>query len=326
MASEHEERSEYRIILLRIAIIVVFVVYIAKLFSMQILSGDLYRSRAQNIAKQSKVIPAQRGEIYDRNYNQPLVMNTESFSVSITPAELPRESIPELISRLALILNIDREQIEKKLPPSIYYLYQPVEVAANLSYPTVAALAEQADSFPGVSWQSKPIRNYPEMGSLSHIIGYVGSITRDELTMLYNKGYQQGDIIGKNGIERQYDELLRGKEGRETRTVDVRGKNVARDNVRISPESGKNLVLTIDRKIQTLAEKALGSRIGAVVVLRPANGEILAMVSYPCMTPIFLTGLIRGRSIRRWSMIRISLLLTGSSSQVIRRPRLLRLL
>jgi penicillin-binding protein 2 len=129
------------------------------------------------------------------------------------------------------------------------------------------------------------VRNYQESGSLSHIIGYVGNITRDELTMLYNKGYQQGDLIGKNGIERQYDELLRGKDGQTTRTVDVRGRNVAGDNTRVSPEMGKNLVLTIDRKIQTLAEKALGRRIGAVVVLRPTNGEILAMVSYPWYDP-----------------------------------------
>jgi penicillin-binding protein 2 len=285
MASERDEKSEPRVMVLRVIIITVFVLYAVRLFSMQILSGDLYRSRAQNISRQSKVIPAQRGEIYDRNYNRPLVQNTESFSVSVTPAEVPRSGMQELIGRLAEILEINREQIERKLPPSIYYLYQPVEIAANIPYATIAALAEQADSLPGISWQSKPVRNYPETGSLSHIIGYVGSITREELVMLYNRGYQQGDIIGKNGIERQYDELLRGKEGRETRTVDVRGRNVAGDNIRISPETGKNLVLTIDRDIQTLAEKALGRRIGAVVVLRPSNGEILAMVSYPWYDP-----------------------------------------
>ena len=285
MASEQGEKPELRILILRIAFIAIFVVYTMRLFSMQILSGDLYRSRAQNIARQTTIIPAQRGEIYDRHYNQPLVLNADSFAVSITPGEVPRSEMPELISRLAAILGLKREQVEKKIPPSIYYLYQPVEVAVNVSFNTIAALAERIDAFPGVSWQSKPMRNYSETTSLSHIIGYLGNITRDELTMLYNKGYQQGDLIGKNGIERQYDELLRGKEGRETRTVDVRGRNVAGDNTRVSPEMGKNLVLTIDRKIQTLAEKALGRRIGAVVVLRPTNGEVLAMVSYPWYDP-----------------------------------------
>jgi penicillin-binding protein 2 len=104
--------------------------------------------------------------------------------------------------------------------------------------------------------------------------------------MLYNRGYQQGDVIGKMGIERQYDELLRGKEGSETRTVDVRGRRVGdADNLRVPAEMGKNLVLTIDSSIQTLAERALGERMGAVVVMRPGTGEILAMVSYPWYDP-----------------------------------------
>jgi penicillin-binding protein 2 len=285
MASGREERPEIRIIVLRIILIAVFVVYIIRLFTMQILSGDLYRSKARDITRQTKIIPAQRGEIFARDYGQPLVSNTDSFAVNVTPGEVKRAGIPELINRLSSILGIPRDQIERKLPPSIYGFYQPMEVAANISFSKIAALAEQADSLQGVSWLSKPMRTYADTGSLSHILGYVGNITRDEYTMLYNKGYQQGDLIGKNGIERQYDELLKGREGRETRTVDVRGRIVARDNTRVSPEMGKNLVLTIDRKIQALAEKALGRRIGSVVVLRPTNGEVLAMVSYPWYDP-----------------------------------------
>ena len=285
MAQEHDEKPVWRLLILRVTIIALFAVYAARLFSMQILSGDVYRSRAQSIARQTTKIEAQRGEIYDRNYSQPLVYNTDSFAVSITPGELKREEIPEIIGRLSEILSIPREQIERKIPPSVYFLYQPVEVAVNVSINTIAVLAERMDSLPGVSWQSKPLRNYSDIGSLSHIVGYVGSITRDELTMLYNKGYQQDDLIGKDGIEKQYDELLRGREGMEIRTVDVRGRNVAGNNSRVSPEMGKNLVLTIDRKIQALVESALGRRIGAAIVLRPTTGEILAMVSYPWYDP-----------------------------------------
>jgi penicillin-binding protein 2 len=273
--------------ILQIVFILIFVTYTVRLFGMQILSGEVYVARAQDIARRTTVIPAQRGEIYDRNFSRPLVLNADSFAVSITPAEVPQGEIPDIISRVARIIDIPREQIERKIPSQYYYLYQPVEVAANISFNAIASLAENADSLPGVSWQSKPIRNYPETGSLSHIIGYVGDITRDELTMLYNQGYQQGDVIGKAGIERQYDDLLRGRKGRETRTVDVRGRRIAGDvnYVRESPEMGKNLVLTIDSAVQTLAEKALGERMGAVVVMRPSNGEILAMVSYPWYDP-----------------------------------------
>jgi penicillin-binding protein 2 len=277
------DRSERRIRILRVSFIAVFVLYAAQLFSMQILSGELYRSRAQNIARRITIIPAQRGEIFDRGFNQPLVLNTDSFAVSITPAEIPQKEIDSLINRVAAILGIPREQIDRKIPPQYYYLYQPVEIAVNVDFSLIAILAENVDTLPGVSWQSKPMRNYVESGSLSHILGYVGDITRDELTMLYNRGYQQGDVIGKAGIERQYDEILRGKKGQETRIVDVRGRRIAGDsnNTREPPVMGKNLVLTIDRSIQTLVEKALGPRIGAAVVMRPATGEILAMVSYP---------------------------------------------
>ncbi|MDR0723375.1 MAG: penicillin-binding protein 2 [Treponema sp.] len=281
-----DPRPEGRVNIITLFFIAIFGIYTLKLFSMQIVHGEVYRLRAESIARRVTVIPAQRGEIFDRNFTQPLVFNTDSFAVSITPAEVPEGTISDLISQVAQILGIERDQIDKRIPVQYYYLYQPVEVAVNVPFSTIAALAEQADSLPGVSWQSKPMRTYGDIGSLSHILGYVGDITRDELTMLYNKGYQSGDKIGKAGIERQYDEILRGKEGKDIRTVDVRGRGVASERTsREAPVTGKNLVLSIDQRIQLLVEQALGKRIGAAVVLRPTTGEILAMVSYPWYDP-----------------------------------------
>ncbi|MDR0997958.1 MAG: penicillin-binding protein 2, partial [Treponema sp.] len=291
-ANQGDERPESRIHVLRAIFILIFVIYTLRLFSMQILSGELYRSRAQNIARRTTIIPAQRGEIYDRSFTSPLVMNTDSFAVSITPAEVPRGDLSDLIGRVAGILGIPREQIDRQIPAQYYYLYHPIEIASNVPFNIIAALAENVDTLPGLSWQSKPMRNYADTGSLSHILGYVGDITRDELTMLYNQGYQQGDLIGKAGIERQYDSILRGKAGQETRTVDVRGRRISGEanNTREPPVMGKNLVLTIDSSIQLLVEKALGNRMGAAVVMRP-DGEVLAMVSYPWYDPaIFSEG------------------------------------
>jgi len=277
------ENHANRVTVIRVLLIAVFVVYSVKLFSMQILSGDEYRTRAQDISRRTFPIPAQRGEIFDRNFLQPLVLNRDSFAVSITPADVPRGNMDEVIETVSEILNISPDDIRARIPSQYLQLYQPVEIAANVSFSAIASLAERKNTLPGISWQSKQMRNYGDSGSLSHILGYVGDITRDELTTLYNMGYQQGDVIGKAGIEKQYDILLRGKEGRETRTVDVRGRRIAgQENItRVSPEMGKNLVLTIDSKIQTLVEKALGQRIGAAMVMKPATGEILAMVSYP---------------------------------------------
>lgn len=219
------------------------------------------------------------------------MLNTDSFAIDLAPAELPEAKREAVFSRLASILDISIDEIRKKVTPANYRLYQPIEILGAVPYETVTALAERIDEFPGISWHSKPVRNYIEAGSLSHVIGYVGEITKDELKLMYNQGYKAGDVIGKTGIEKQYDMALRGKDGREFRIVDVKGKNVASEQGLVDPPvMGSSIVLTIDGSIQKLAEKALGSRMGSVIVMRPATGEILAMVSYPWYNPNLFSG------------------------------------
>ncbi|MDA3852472.1 MAG: penicillin-binding transpeptidase domain-containing protein, partial [Spirochaetaceae bacterium] len=121
-------------------------------------------------------------------------------------------------------------------------------------------------------------------GSIELILCYLCNITMEEWQMLYNQGYENDNIIGKNGIEKVYDSLLKGTNGFYLNTVDVKGRNVS-DTQIIPPENGYNLVLTVDKDIQLLAEKALGPRMGSVIVLKPYTGEILAMVSYPSYNP-----------------------------------------
>ena len=280
-----------RINLYTILLVIVFVIFLGRLFGIQVLSGDVYRSRAQDISRRTYTIPTQRGEIYDRHYKEPLVINKDTFAVNITPAEVPRGSMDEVISSTAKILNITADEIRARLPNQYLQLYQPVEIASNVPFSVISALAERKNLLPGITWNIKSMRNYVDVGSLSHLLGYVGDITRDELTTLYNKGYKQGDVIGKLGIEKQYDELLKGEQGYESRTVDVRGRRIAGSEsvIRVPPEMGKNLILTIDAELQKLAEKAIGQRIGTAVVMKPATGEILAMVSYPWYDPNIFT-------------------------------------
>jgi penicillin-binding protein 2 len=259
--------------------------YLVKLFSMQIIRGEDYRRQSQNISQRSKKIPAQRGEIYDRNATVPMVLNIDSFAVDITPGEVPPEQYRTVIARLAAKLGMRASDVEAKIPATVRRSFQAIEVRANVPYETIASIAESIDDLPGVSWHSKPIRNYVETGSIAHIIGYVGDITRDELKLFYNKGYTTSSVIGKAGIEKQYDELLRGVDGFEYRTVDVKGRYIENSTSIKPPVMGRNLILTIDRKWQTLAEDALGDRIGSAVVLKPSTGEILAMASYPAYDP-----------------------------------------
>ncbi|MBN2050059.1 MAG: penicillin-binding protein 2 [Spirochaetales bacterium] len=275
-----------RFIALIVLIAASFSVYAVYLFSLQIVNGLEYQSRATQVARRVVSIPAARGEIYDRNYDVPLVLNIPSFAVDVIPAEVPRTELPILFTRLAEILEISEESIHDKIRPEHYHLYQPMEVLSGVSFGTITRIAERIEEFPGVTWRDKPIRSYLETGSLSHVLGYVGNITSEDLQVLYNQGYERNALLGRMGIEKQYDQVLRGKDGVSFKTVDVKGRSVSQESAEdIPPETGKNLVLTIDRHIQTLCEKALGERIGSVVVLKPSTGEVLALVSYPYYDP-----------------------------------------
>ena len=276
-----EDSLNSRLRLFSIFVFFILIAYTYKLFSMQIIHGDQFKQKSQNISKRTTVIPAQRGEIFDREANTPMVLNIDSFAVDIVPGEVPRQEFDTVINRLSSILKIPVSQIEKKLPVSVRRDFRSIQIKSNVDYSTIVQVAESIDSLPGVSWHSKPVRNYVDTRSFSHIIGYVGDITTDELTRFYNKGYTSNSIIGKAGIEKQYDEILRGTDGVEYRTVDAKGRYIENTTVVTPPKMGNNLVLTIDKRIQKLAEDALGPRIGAAVVLKPTTGEVLAMVSYP---------------------------------------------
>lgn len=281
LKNEDLQKKNGKLLILFIIIVSSFILYAIRLFSLQIVKGQNYRSQSERISTVVSRIPAQRGEIFDRNAIFPMVINNPSFAVDITPGEIESEHFDTVLTKLAGYLGMSKKEIDKKLPADVKKSFISYEVKNNVSFETISNIAENITDLPGVSWRNKPIRNYVETGSISHVLGYVGDITREELNMLYNKGYTRNSVIGKTGIEKQYDELLQGKEGSIIRTVDVNNRVLNNEATIIPPESGKNLVLTIDSTIQTLAEKALGNRVGSAIVLKPTTGEILAMVSYP---------------------------------------------
>lgn len=283
--SDKKFTKNTRLLIIHIIIASLFFIYVYTLFSLQVLKGNEYRSQSKTISSQVKIIPADRGEIFDRNAMLPMVINSDSFAVELTPGEIPKNYYDTVTSKLAALLEISKFDIDKKIPPSMRNSYSSIQIKANVPFEIISNIAENKTDLPGVSWISKPIRNYVEQGSISHVVGYVGDITQDELNRLYNKGYTKNSIIGKTGIESQYDEFLQGTPGRESKTVDVRGKIISDAPIIQPPKMGNNLVLTIDSTIQKLAEQTLGNRVGAIVVLKPSNGEVLAMVSYPYFDP-----------------------------------------
>ncbi len=268
-------------------ILVILLFYLSYLFNLQVVKGGEYQRRARQVSRQIALVPSQRGKIYDRNRGTPLVTNVDSFSISLIPAEVPPDQFDILFQRLEQELRIKAEDIRQKIPPRLYHSYKPIELINGAGLPEITRIAEKIEMYPGVVWSSKPIRKYNADGSISHVLGFVGNITHKELQVLYNEGYGFNSVLGKSGVEKYYDMTLRGKDGKRYRTVDVRGRDVggASSEIIEPPELGKDIILTRDQNIQTLAEKALADHIGSAIVLKPATGEILAMVSYPWYDP-----------------------------------------
>jgi len=277
-----QKRITKRIRVLRALVIALLSIYSINLFSMQVLRNQLFVREAKRISIQSTRIPAPRGDIYDRSGQILLAGNKEAYSVFITPSELPSGKRRNVIDNLALLLNISASEIENRLPEAKSYSYGSIAIAKNATLDAITQIASRIDAFPGVSWETKPLRDYTDLSSLANVIGYVGNITRDEYKLLYNKGYNLDDLTGKAGIELSYEELLKGQDGWISKAVDVHGKDVSGKESKIqAPVPGKRLILSIDLNIQKIAEAALGKRQGSVVVLKPATGEILAMATYP---------------------------------------------
>src|SRR5574344_137848 len=241
-------RKNGKLIVLSVIIIFSFVIYAIKLFSLQVVEGEGYRKQSVTISRQVKTIPAQRGEIFDRNATLPMVINTDSFAVDIIPGEIPSGYYDTVTMKLSKYLNMAKNDIDTKVPSNMRSTFTSIEIKTNVPFEVISNIAENITDLPGVSWRSKPIRNYVETGSICHVIGYVGDITKEEINFMYNKGYKTNSIVGKTGIEKQYDSLLQGVPGRESRTVDVRGRILNDAPIIEAPQMGKNLVLTIDSR------------------------------------------------------------------------------
>lgn len=282
--------SRERAVILSVVMAVVLIIYSLRIFEMQVLDGYVYLNRARQTALRSEPVFAQRGQILDRTRNAILATNQSSFALTIIPAEIPNNDSAEYLARLGELIDRDAALMIDRLSTRRGGAFQPVEILTGLSLAELTRIAERIDEFPGLSWYTKPERVYPDGELTGHLVGYVGDITPAELQVLFNEGYSATSILGKAGMEQRYDRLLRGVDGQRFRTVDARGRRVGGEDELIAPEPGMDVVLTIDRDLQLLSQEALGPRIGSVVVMRPANGEVLAMVSYPRFDPNEFSG------------------------------------
>jgi len=284
---QFEEKLQRSLVWFRYFTIAVLAILFIRLFSLQIIKkGELYkRSEANRI--QLFFDPAPRGIIYDRN-GKVIVENIGSFSVLFSPTNLTREETEETLKKLGEILNFDYPSMLAKVASAIRQPLNSILLAEDVPRSEVFCLAEEKVNLPGVNIEVQPKRHYLHNNFASHLLGHLGEIGPKELRALYGAGYKLGDIIGKSGVEKIYDDSLRGKSGGRQVEMDASGRQL-RIISSVLPEEGNSIILTIDERIQKLCEDSLNGKAGAICAINPANGEVLALVSKPDFDPNLFT-------------------------------------
>ncbi len=286
-------------------VLLVLGVLLVRLWSMQIIGGQGYAQAATENRVRTVYLPAPRGRILDAK-GRVLVTNRPALAVAVAPSAARDDA---MLARLSTLLGVPIRDIQKKIASTKLEALQPRAVAVDVQQTAVAYISEHADLFPGVEVQVVPIRTYP-MGKLAaHVLGYVGEISDEDMSRPGMQDYVPGDIVGKAGVERQYESVLRGEKGFERLEVDARGR-VHRVLETRDPVPGRDVRLTIDVDAQRVAEQALANafeearrqgftkaRAGALVVMDVRTGGIVAMASAPTYDP---SKFVSGISEKEW--------------------------
>ncbi|HVN67894.1 MAG TPA: penicillin-binding protein 2, partial [Candidatus Sulfotelmatobacter sp.] len=257
------------------AALLVFAVLTLRLAQLQLLEGPKYRQLSDDNAAKTVPAPAPRGIIFDRN-GKVLVTNRPIFAVHVMPQVMSGTNSAEVLRRLGELLG---EEVAYKVSPD-----QPIIIKDNVPPAVAFRIEEQKDKLEGVVVSVHPVRYYPHGSAAAHVLGYVGEIAAADLAKLKGEGYRPGDSLGKDGVEKYYDKMIRGVDGGIKVEVDVHGrpKRLLRA---LAPLPGADVKLTIDLDLQLAAEKALAGKAGAVVIVDPRSGEVLALASSPAYDP-----------------------------------------
>jgi len=254
-------------------------------FRAQVLRNDDYALRSDMNRLRPQVVPAARGTIFDRD-GLIIADNVPGWSISLLPA--PADSLRAILGRLQPLLGLGDERVASLLDMARRAPGQPVLLTSDGDRDMVAALEERRAEFPGVLLEMRPKRRYIHGEAVAHIVGYVGEISRGELEEQRFSGYEQGMIVGKDGVERSYESGLQGAQGVRLVEVDARGRVVGSFLGRAAAPAapGEDLHLNIDLELQAFIHSIFpDSLTGAVVALDPSDGGILALYSHPAYDP-----------------------------------------
>ncbi len=263
---------------------------IVRLWYLQGIYGIYYRDQSENNRIRTVRTVPPRGIIYDRN-NKILVSNRPSLDVALILEDIP--NIDELLNILSEITGREIDQLKRNLnAPVKNSHFEPRVVMADVSFEELAKIRVNSYRLPGVIINSVPTRSYPGSTIGAQLLGYSREITKQQLDSLPNKNeYHQGDLFGQSGLEKQWENNLRGRSGYKQVEVDAMGHRRAELGI-IKNLEGNDLFLTVDLDLQQAAENGLAGKRGAVVALDPRNGEVLALASSPAVDANIFSGKI----------------------------------
>ena len=276
-----------------VIMLVAFFILVLRFFWLGVVQNNYYTTRAEDNRLTLVPVVPNRGLIFDRN-GVLMATNTSAYTLEIVPGLAgPIDQTIEELSKVVTIEGKDKRRFKQLLREA--KTFESIPIRSRLSEEEVARFAAQRYRFPGVEVRARLFRSYPLGETASHALGYMGRINTKDLERIDEEGqaanYRGTDHIGKAGLEKSYEFEMHGVSGFESVEVDAGGRGI-RVLSRTPPVSGNNLNLTVDAKLQQVAETAFGKRRGALVAIDPSNGEILALVSMPTYDPnLFVDGI-----------------------------------
>jgi len=295
--TQHDELREIqrRLTILKVALLAVVALLALRLWHLQIRDGAYYRDLSENNRTRTVLLEPARGLIYDR-HGALLANNVPSFGLYVTLEDVKDRKA--LVERLVALVGLDEDMLRKKLSERGSKLL-PRKVKDGLSLRDAAVIEAHRLDLPGVMIQADSQRNFPAGDAVAHVLGYVGQVSAEQLEKTESPDLHQGSIVGQYGVEKSYDRILRGQPGQKVIEVDALGHEKRSVSV-TKPTAGDDLFLTIDLRLQQLAESLLGEESGAIVALDTTNGEVLALASRPVFDPNVLS---RELTPKQWEAI-----------------------
>lgn len=260
---------------------VVLLGLIVRLYYLQVVKATYYKQISEKNCIRPLPLIAPRGFICDRN-GKILVSNFPSYTLAMMPG--PVKNIQRTINQLASLTGWEAANLAERIEDSWSYAYQPIRIRRHVDFSTLCVVEERNQELPGIFYQVELNRKYPGCKWSGHLLGYVSEISLEELKESDGQRAKLGDLVGKEGLEKKYDDLLKGQKGTRYMEVSATGKLLGEleDKEPVMPVPGANIELTIDLDLQVFAESVFYPyKSGALVVMDPKNGEILAMLSKP---------------------------------------------